>query len=539
MAIDADTERNASDALWLEPGESLPDQVQEHLADPKNSPAAIGERIGRYLRWLLAHPQSHNPSYRERYQRLIDDLGNLTARQAYIVVNAFTGLNSSQGFEQMPERPDLQFPRDHAPKLRSQVGWHFFVGSCWDDAGHEYGVEMMLFRQAALPPELAAEAGLSDLENQIVELQLAISRAGDRHYQADPVVVAGTSGLLLVEEDPLHYQLGCNEIRLERTDRFAPLSVRASGIDRGQRPPARLAIDLRFDDARGVLLQGKDGCMPCIAGSGSLYYSIPGLRLAAGSTLTIAGKQVSLRDGLFWFDHQWGFLSGNSQSEVLRAAINQNAPAPAGWDWFMAQFDTNNSLTMFAPHSAKHAAFYQQTANEPGIMTAPVIGKLMDEAGDLHDCGGTMTVDRWARAERSPDPDIFPATGVWHPARWTFAFDERVPETIRNFTFEPLCLDQSNFFANGAQYREGAVVIHDSAGNQIGRGFAEAVAYADPTANRLRLTGLPDDLGPVIQPTEASLARRIWSFAYLMAHQADLKEVFANAPGSELWTEAS
>jgi len=25
---------------------------------------------------------------------------------------------------------NIEFPRDHAPQLEYQVGWHFFVGSC-------------------------------------------------------------------------------------------------------------------------------------------------------------------------------------------------------------------------------------------------------------------------------------------------------------------------------------------------------------------------------------------------------------------------
>jgi len=58
-----------------------------------------------------------------------------------VIVNKFLGLNASQGFDRLPGKADLQFPRDHLPQLKTQVGWHFFVGSCWYTKGREFGVE--------------------------------------------------------------------------------------------------------------------------------------------------------------------------------------------------------------------------------------------------------------------------------------------------------------------------------------------------------------------------------------------------------------
>jgi hypothetical protein len=54
----------------------------------------------------------------------------------------------------------------------------------------------MLFRAPLINPVLAAQFNLTDLENQVIELQLGISEASDRHYRADPVVIAGTTGLI-------------------------------------------------------------------------------------------------------------------------------------------------------------------------------------------------------------------------------------------------------------------------------------------------------------------------------------------------------
>ena len=70
------------------------------------------------------------------------------------------------------------------------------MGSAFTDSGEEYGVQLMFWRYSLLPPAMAQMAGLSDLENQILEMHLAISKAGDKHYRSKPYIVAGTTGLI-------------------------------------------------------------------------------------------------------------------------------------------------------------------------------------------------------------------------------------------------------------------------------------------------------------------------------------------------------
>ena len=99
----------------------------------------------------------------------------------------FLGLDSARGYAEIPAVGNIEFPRDHAPQLEYQVGWHFFVGSCTGKNGKEYGVEMMFWQFSLLTPAIARHFGLTDWENQVLELHLAISEAGDRHYRSpDP-----------------------------------------------------------------------------------------------------------------------------------------------------------------------------------------------------------------------------------------------------------------------------------------------------------------------------------------------------------------
>lgn len=533
--------RYVADALWLDKfdAKKIPESVREKLASKAHSPEAYGERMRTYMEWLKAHQQSHNPNYSPRYEALKEAIKDLSPHQAYVIVSKFLGSNSVQGFDPIPAKANLQFPRDHEPKFHSLVGWHFFVGSVWDESGQEYGVELMFFRVALLPPDLARKLGLTDIENQVVEIQLGISKAGEMHHQADPTVVAGTSGLIQFSDQPFDYQIGKNEIKSMGKDKLLPLQLRAHGVDRSEDEQFELGLDFELTGGKEYLLQGDNGCMPSVAGMGSLYYSIPDIQLKAGGTLQYGQQKIKLKKGLLWFDHQWGFLAGNPRSAVLRAANNISKPAPAGWDWYMAQFGGDRQITMFAAHSNKYRPFYFQTGPiPPRPMEVPVVGKYMDAKKDLHNTWGTLKIDKWIKAESSPNPKLYPVTHTWHPNEWQFDFDTTMPEDVRSFTMEQVVPKaQTNFFANGSQYNEGAVYLKDPDGQDIGRGFAEAVQYADTTDNMYRLAGFADrpELIKILEKQTASWPKRMGNMMYVATHQKALKRTLEAAAGLEFF----
>jgi predicted secreted hydrolase len=543
MQIDDNTKRNIAAALWQEDLDinELDAATVEKIGSEKNSNQELGKRMRHYIQWLADHPQSHNPNYKKRYKILHDSIGSMNIHQAYVTAMKFMGQNATQGFEPMPTKANLQFPRDHEPKLHSQVGWHFFVGSAQADDGQEYGIEMMFFQIALLPPNVAKALGISDIENQVVELQLGIAKAGERHYQAEPVVIGGTTGLIQTQTDPLLFKVGKNEIRAHKKGSFFPLHLKAHGYDRGEDTPIELGLDIEFSSGKEYLRQGDNGCMPCVAGMGTLYYSIPNIALKSGSTLTYKGKKIKLKSGTFWFDHQWGFLTGNPHSAVLRAANNISKPAPVGWDWYMAQFVGDRQITMFSPHSAKYSKFYFQTGStKPGSMKVDVAGKYMDEKKQLHIAWGTLVIDDWIKSQTSPNPKLYPITHTWHPNRWKFEFDATMPEDIRKFEMTQIVPEaQTNYFANGSQYNEGAVYLTDPQGNDIGRGFAEAVQYADTADNMVQLAGFGNSAAiyNLLYKTGASLPRRLYNLVYTATHQKALKQVLSSAAGLEFFSK--
>ena len=132
--FDEATRDSIAAALWQRSFDAdlVPPEVAGILNGPKNTPQAHGTRMRRYLTYLLDHPLSHTPEMSTTYERLQRECDSLSPQQAYIWQTSLLGAPSTVGYDQVPAPADLQFPRDHLPKVRSQVGWHFFVGSCWD-----------------------------------------------------------------------------------------------------------------------------------------------------------------------------------------------------------------------------------------------------------------------------------------------------------------------------------------------------------------------------------------------------------------------
>ena len=538
-ALDPGTKDNVAQALWLAEWDeqAIPGDILDRLASEKNSGSAFGERMAARLRALIDEPETFTPSHTERYEALLSHCDALSAHQVYCMANLL-GPDGASDFPPLPPKAEFDFPHSHAVDLPMQVGWYFVVGSCMGSNGKEYGVEMMFFRNAILPPALMEEFGLSHAENQITELHFAVTEAGGEHHRAIPTVIAGTTGLLDFAPDGLGWSMGNNTIASRDPATGAmPLHFRARGVNRGGATPIDFSVDITCAEPDMPIPQGVDGCDPCCDGAGTLYYSIPGLQVdPTRSTLTFSGEEIDLVSGQFWFDHQWGTsLIASPRTEVTRAAKNVGPATVAGWDWFMGQFDSGHQIAGGALHTVENLPFYFQTGDTaPGPMEAPVKARLMIGDGSVKLVEGTVLIDDWVKSTGSPDPDLYRPTNTWYPNHWLYTFGEDVPDEVRTFTMEPIVNGgQSGFFASGAQYSEGAVILRDTVGNEVGRGFGESVNYADTIANIMALAGLPDtpELREVLRQQVASDELVAESMAYVMAHQDELNAVIASCIG--------
>ena len=546
------TTQNIAQALWMKTYDEskIPSDILARIHSAKNSNAAFGTRFRTRLQQLMNNPLSFVVPRTDRYKYLLQHSDFLSAQQFY-TRNLMLGPESVTGYAAIPLDPKLLFPAIDAPQLQNQVGWHFFVGNFTDAANNHYSVEMMFWQYTQLPPAIAASFGLSDIENQTFEVHLAIcDPQQQKQYRANTPVVAGTTGLGAFTQTPYHYQIGKNSIRgLNDNGDLFPATIHAKGFDmRNEADIQEIGIDITLDNIKGMFLQGDGGCSPSIDGIGTLYYSAAQLGLKAGhsSTITINGNTIALTDGSMWYDHQWGtgFMpTGAPQHAVLRAANNTAAPAVGGWDWFMLQFHKNDAIsktsevqiTLSALHSQANKPFYYQTGpTAPGTMTAKMNGKYIDPNNNAIEISGELTVSEWVKVTESPNPDVFPATNTWYPARYEMALQGNMPDLLKNVVMTPLiATGQTGFFGNGLQYTEGGAVITNPDGVEIGRGFAEGTGWANCNAGIVALAGLPVDdftLGLLKAPIPSAILKLL-STIWVLLRGAELQKILKEARG--------
>ena len=91
---------------------------------------------------------------------------------------------------------------------------------------------------------------------------------------------------------------------------------------------------------------------------------------------------------------------------------------------------------------------------------------------------------------------------------------------------------QTNFFANGSQYSEGAVYVRGKDDADIGRGFAESVEDADTAGAMFSIASIDDvRVQRLIRETSSSWPRRFWSLLYVFTHRSQLNAVLASQKG--------
>lgn len=551
--IDDLTKQNVAQALWMEDydQEKIPRVILDKLYSEKNSNLAFGARFKTRLQQLVDTRLSFVPSREDRYKYLMGYTTAQSPQQSYANL-IFLGPESSVGYKTIPADPQFPFPATDRPQWEYQTGWHFFVGNFTDAMSNDYSVQMMLWQYALLPAAQAARAGLSEIENQIVEMHLAITDASTgTHYRANNVIAAGTTGLVNFTAVPYAYTLGKNGIvSLASNGDMFPVRLTARGWDMGKDPHAEIEINLSLKNDKGYFMQGDRGAAPTIDGLGTLYYSAADLRLVekAEQSITINNKKIVLTDGRMWYDHQWGngFMPGGApEHAVMRAAQIVSPPAPGGWNWFMMQFYRDDAISregevqmaLSALHTNANLKILSQTGPEPpGVMTASFFGKYIDAANKTHELKGTLEIPEWVKAASSPNPAVYFPTGTWYPAKYTFKVEGELPSALKNLTVKPLVkVTQTGFFASGLEYLEGGSIIYDGSGKEVGRGFIEGTnySYAGSKYTVLSLAKLPrnETTLNLFNSPEPSWWDKLTSALYVFFDKNELQQLLDDARG--------
>ncbi len=330
----------------------------------------------------------------------------------------------------------LEFPRDHGAHPEYRTEWWYVTGNLADADGRRFGVQLTFFRTGLgdAPPADARRADAAGRAWQVWAGHIALVdvRRGETHLAER--LRRGSSPLVSASLERLDFQL--EDWALVQGD-DGVLDLRAAD------PATGIAMDLRLEPAKPLVLHGEDGVSTKGFEPGNASAYATWTRLETTGTLAVGGQAHAV-SGDAWLDHEWG--SGQLGAGVV------------GWDWFGLHLDDGRELMVYG---------------------------LRREDGTPHPVsGGTLIeVDGTARALKLEDFEIeqtarwtSPHTQASYPAGWII----RVPSASLSLRARPLVADcELDTGSTNVVYWEGPVELSDPVTSKVlGRGYAELVGYA-------------------------------------------------------------
>jgi predicted secreted hydrolase len=470
-SIDDASKRDIYNVLWEKDLSTWPNGLPKELNEEKLkklSPAAFGKETATMLQDVKTAVIPLVQRYPVRYDQLTDmSQKGLTLRQANTIGNVM-GLDYFNGYAGMNSIDELEFPRDYGSHNDFQVGWYFFSSSLKDQNGNDVDLLVNFFRRAIYPPDIATKMGLSEMDNQVVELHIGLSLADKNlHIQGANPVISGKTGLIDLKTEPFLIKMGKNEIKSIKNGSLFPLSMKIYD------PEKDLDIDLVLEQTKPVFLEGDNGKVPKMFNLGTWYYSVPNIKTTG--TITYAGDKREV-SGKTWHDNQWtagimpaGFADNyyiRALANILNWANNQTRE-PWGWDWTQVQLDNNTEITLASMHSTHTKDLNNRGDNPPPAAIRTATGKIINADGKAENISGSITINSWVKSD---------ASGAWYPNGWKL----EVPDKKLALSMTPTVSGQLVQGAAASEFREGGVIVTGKLGdNEIkGIGFGEGTGYA-------------------------------------------------------------
>jgi len=352
------------------------------------------------------------------------------------------GPDASTGFARALAPRPLAFPADHGPHPDFASEWWYFTGNLDGADGGRLGYQLTFFRTALAPPSSLSPRSSPWATGQAWMAHFAVSDISGGTFRAFDRFERGALGLAGGQADP--WRVWLDDWSLEQVGEAPfPLRLRAAtGIDDGGDGGARLALDLRLEPLKPVVLQGDEGLSRkgATPGNASYYYSFTRLRTVG--TVRLGGREIAV-EGASWLDREWS-------TSVLEQGQQ-------GWDWFALQLDDGVDL------------MYYQIREADGAPSPTSAGTLVLTDGSYEPLGdGAVEL-------RVEDYWTSPIDGARYPAGWQLG----VPGHGIALRITPLLADQELDVA--FRYWEGAVEV---SGNGVGgapvsgRGYVELTGYA-------------------------------------------------------------
>ncbi len=354
----------------------------------------------------------------------------VASQEARLTVAETLGEQPQAGFARALKPRPFIFPADHGPHPQFKTEWWYYTGNLQNDQGRRFGYQLTFFRIALRPEPIERDSNWA--ADQVYMAHFALTDPAAKRFYHFERFSRAALGLAGAVADPFRVWLE-DWSAAGRYESSLPMQLRAVADG--------VAIDLRLDSAKPIVLQGEQGLSQKSSepGNASYYYSLT--RMPTAGVVRI-GAETFRVTGSSWLDREWSTsaLAGNQ----------------LGWDWFSLQFDDGRELMYYQLRLKDGGA----DPLSSGVLVAPDGGTTRLAAAEVR----IEILDHWQS----------PHSGGRYPARWRL----RVPDQELDLVIVPLLADQE--LQTSVRYWEGAVSLRGvSRGAPVrGRGYVELTGYA-------------------------------------------------------------
>jgi predicted secreted hydrolase len=227
----------------------------------------------------------------------------------------------SRGYAQALAPRAFSFPADFGPHDDFRQEWWYYTGNLDTADGRHFGYQLTFFRFAMAPSAPKRDSAWAT--RQVYLAHFAVTDVQAQQYHDEERIDRAALGLAGAQGGP--YKVWLEDWSAEgESAQGLPMHLHAATQD--------MAIDLRLNSLKPVVLQGdrglsRKGSRP---GNASYYYSLT--RLATGGTLRIGAHTYTV-SGLSWMDREW--------------STSALEPGQSGWDWFALQLSDGRELMYY------------------------------------------------------------------------------------------------------------------------------------------------------------------------------------------------
>ncbi len=312
--------------------------------------------------------------------------------------------------------PQVTLPADDAVQAGALIQWWYWTGRLVAEDGRAFGFEVCFFVGAT--PHLLLCGQMA---------QSAVSDLGGKAFVDQERVFVGAPAIL---DDAFALATPDAVITARGGDGHDVLHSETSGY----------VLDLRVEATAPATVHYR-GLDHAYAFGGDTYYYSRETMTAQGSLRLPSGETLAVK-GDTWFDRQWGDLA----FAVL-----------LGWQWFALQLADGTRVMLFD--------FYRYPKESYGSYTEPGASGQSGATRELGPSDYSVEVLGWWT---SPD------SGIQYPHGW------RVRTCGKTWLVRPLLDDQEleGRFWIGPRYWEGACVMTDEHGVELGHAYVELVGFS-------------------------------------------------------------